>query len=104
MAWYAAHASSTGGAMLFRVPAPESITAALMRAAPASGYSDQSSAIAPVTNGAAALVPPMVYGLPSVPRLVTFSPGALTPRRPMEQPRLESPSGRPCRLQAATGI
>ena len=80
--------------MLFRILPRDSVTAALMRAATAPGYTDHSSAIVPVTKGAAALVPPSVYGLPSVPRLVTFSPGALSPCRPIEDPRFESPSGR----------
>jgi hypothetical protein len=41
------------------------------------GNCDQTKAIAPVTKGAAALVPPNVSGSPSLPRLLICSPGAL---------------------------
>ena len=70
--------------MVLRLGIPACVTASLIWAAVAPGNSDQSSAIAPVTKGAAALVPPNVCGLPFVPRLVTFSPGALSPRLPIE--------------------
>ena len=87
-----------------RLGLPAPVTARLTWAAVAPGNSDQSSAIAPVTKGAAALVPPNGCGLPFVPRLVTFSPGALSPRLPIELPKFDSLSGLPCILQAATGI
>jgi hypothetical protein len=65
---------------------------------------DHMSAIVPVTNGAAALVPVKVKVFVSVPRLVTFWPGARNPLRPTEGPRLEIRSGLPRSSQAATGI
>jgi hypothetical protein len=80
------------------------VAAILIWAAVALGNSDQSSAMAPVTKGAAALVPPSVWDLPLVPRLVTFSPGALSPLLPRELPRFDSFSGLPSASQAATGI
>src|SRR5271155_2580972 len=80
------------------------ITANLISAALAPGNSDQRSAIAPVTKGAAALVPPKVFAFPSIPRLVIFSPGALSPHLPMDFPKFDSLSGLPSRLQATTGI
>jgi hypothetical protein len=64
-------------------------------AAPAAGNSDQSNAVVPVTNGAAALVPLKVRGFPLVPRLVIFCPGALSPLLPIESPRFDSLAGRP---------
>ncbi len=86
--------------MVRRGGRPACVTANLIWAALAPGNSDQSKAMAPVTNGAAALVPEEVWGLPSVPRLTMFSPGAVTPQRPMELPRFDSAVGRPCRSQA----
>src|ERR1700674_5614506 len=83
---------------------PALVTASLMAVAVAAGNSDQSSAMAPVTNGAAALVPPNVSDLPSGPRLVMFSPGASRPRLPIELPRLEWLVGLPCPSHPATGI
>jgi hypothetical protein len=65
------------------------VTANLTSAAVAVGNSDHNSAIAPVTNGVAALVPPKVSGLPSAPRLVMASPGALRPRLPIELPKFD---------------
>lgn len=65
---------------------------------------DHRSAIVPVTNGAAALVPVKVNVSVSVPRLVTFSPGAHNPLRPTEGPRLDIRSSLPRSSQAATGI
>jgi len=76
--------------MVFRLRVPACVTASLIWAALAPGNSDQSSAITPVTKGAAALVPPNICGLPFVPRLVMFSPGALSPRLPIEPPRFDS--------------
>src|ERR1700704_1682038 len=72
--WYAAQASSSGGTTVRR-GAKAWVTASLICAADAAGNSEYSSAIAPVTNGAAALVPPNVRGLPSALRLVIPSPG-----------------------------
>ena len=46
---------------------------------------DNNNVMVPVTNGAAALVPPNVGALPLTPRLVTPSPGALSPRLPYEK-------------------
>jgi len=70
------------------------VIADLTSAAVAAGNSDQVSARVPVTNGVAALVPPIVNG-PLTPRLVTDSPGAPSPHRPIEAPRLDIPIGRP---------
>lgn len=84
-----------GGTIVLRWRRSDCVTANLIWAAVALGDSDQSSAMAPVTKGAAALVPPDVCGLPFVPRLVTFSPGALNPLRPIELPRFDSRSGLP---------
>ena len=81
--------------MRLRDTLPACVTASLIRAALALGNCDHNKAIAPVTKGAAALVPPNVSGLPSVPRLVTFSPGAASPRLPMELPRFDSVVGLP---------
>ncbi len=80
------------------------VAASLIWDAVAVGNSDQRRAMAPVTKGAAALVPLNFFGLPSGPRLVMPSPGALNPRRPIERPKLDSLSGLPCMLQAATGM
>src|SRR6266480_4321264 len=55
--------------------------ATLMSPAFASTDSDQTNAIAPVTKGAATLVPPEGIALLPVPRLVTPSPGALAAGR-----------------------
>jgi hypothetical protein len=71
------------------------VAASLIWDAVALGNSDQSKAMAPVTKGAAALVPLKVCSLPSAPRLVMPSPGALNPRRPMDPPKLESLRGLP---------
>ena len=60
--------------------------------------------MAPVTKGTATLVPPSVSDGPSVPKLVTLSPGALRPRAPIEPPRLDSLIGRACISQATTGM
>ena len=64
MASYAAQAFSTGGAMVRRGGLPAWVTASLIWAALALGNSDHSNAMAPVTKGAAALVPPEVCGFP----------------------------------------
>ena len=65
------------------------VAASFISVAVAVGNSDHSNAIAPVTKGAAALVPPKVSVSPSAPRLVILSPGAPNPRRPIELPRFE---------------
>jgi hypothetical protein len=67
------------------------------------GNSDQSRAIAAVTNGAAALVPSSVRDCPSDPRLVTCWPGALRPRLPTEPLRFDPGVGLPSRSHAITG-
>ena len=84
--------------------AAAAVTADLTSAGRASGNIDHSSAMAPVTNGAAALVPPDVTARPLVPRLVMCSPGAINPRRPIELPRLDDASGQPRASHATTGI
>ncbi len=80
------------------------VTASFISTAVADGNTDHNSAIAPVTKGAAILVPPRVSGFPSAPRLVIASPGAHRPRLPTELPRLERLIGLPWRSQATTGI
>src|SRR5439155_22150907 len=84
---YAACASSNGGTTVRRVADPW-VTANFACAADAAGNAEYSSAIEPVTNGAAALVPPNVRGLPSARRLVIPSPGAIKPLRPIDLPRV----------------
>jgi hypothetical protein len=59
------------------------------------GKTDQRSATAPETNGAAALVPLSVCDWRSEPRLVILSPGALSPRLPMVLPGFVASIGRP---------
>lgn len=81
--------------MVRRAGRPACVTANLIWAARASKNSDHSKAMAPVTKAAAALVPAVVYGLPSAPRLVMFSPGAASPHLPMELPRFDSGVGLP---------
>jgi hypothetical protein len=61
---------------VLRSPAWERMKAQRIWAALAEGNCDHTKAIAPVTKGAAALVPPKVSGKPSLPRLVICSPGA----------------------------
>src|SRR5947207_5497545 len=80
------------------------VTAIFTLAAAAAGYSDHSRAMAPATNGAATLVPPVVSGPPAAARPVIFVPGALRPRLPIALPRFEPPAGRPWRSQATTGM
>lgn len=75
-----------------------------MCAVVAEGNFDHKSAIAPVTNGTATLVPPNVRGWPEVPRLVMLAPGAESPRRPMELPKFDSLMGLPVRSHATTGM
>jgi hypothetical protein len=64
-------------------------TAYLTSVAVAVGKADHKRAIAPVTKGAAALVPPNVRDWPTAPMLVISSPGALSPRLPAELARFE---------------
>jgi len=78
--------------------------ATLIWPALALGNSDHTKAIAPVTKGAATLVPAEGVALPSVPRLVILSPGALKPQRPMEFPKLDSLNGLPLPSQAMTAM
>ena len=80
------------------------VTASLICAALAAGNSDHNSAIAPVTNGTATLVPPSVSGCPSAPKLVTPSPGALKPRLPIELPKFDASVGLPRGSQAPAGM
>lgn len=68
------------------------------------GNADHSNAIVPLTKGVATLVPPIVAGLPSVPRLVMDAPGARSPRLPTELPKFDSLIGLPCASQATTGM
>jgi hypothetical protein len=87
--WYAAHASNKGGTTVDRPSTCARVKAIFNSAAVAFGNIDFNNAMAPVTNGAAALVPPNVGDLALVPRLVMPSPGALSPRRPIEFPKFE---------------
>src|SRR5882757_2939188 len=89
--WYALHASKSGGVTLVRRLVP--ITAFLTSAADAFGNRDHSKA--PVTNGAAKLVPVWDDTSPSGPSVITFSPGAPSPLLPMEPPRLGVCRGSP---------
>src|SRR5262245_44418723 len=100
---HVADASSSGGTTVDRRPAPAWVTANRMSLAVAAGKSDHSSAIVPVTNGAAALVPEKFLRPPDASRLWTPSPGADTPRNAMEWLRFESGVGLPARSQATTG-
>src|SRR5258708_5576468 len=78
--------------------------ASLISAALAWGNCDHSNAIAPVTNGAAALVPLAVNQPSGAAKLVILSPGARNPSLPIEAPKLDWLMGRPTSLQAVTGI
>src|SRR5690349_17897880 len=88
-AWYAAHAFSSGGTTVVRLAPDAVVIASFTAAALAFGNIDSNNAIAPVTNGAAALVPPKAGDWPLIARLVILSPGALSPWRPIELPRFE---------------
>jgi hypothetical protein len=59
---YAAQASNCGGTTVLRRPTEDESSARLMSMAPAPGNIDHSNAAAPVTNGAAMLVPPEMAG------------------------------------------
>ena len=94
-AWYAAHASSNGGTMVFLRRRPDCVTASLISPALASGNSDQSSAMAPVTKGAAVLVPAKACSLASALRLAMLTPGALRPWHAIDLPRFDALKGLP---------
>jgi hypothetical protein len=79
-------------------------TASLISEAVAAENSDHNSAIAPVTKGAAMLVPRNVSGCRTALKLVTEAPVAHIPRLPIEPPRLDSSRGLPQRSQPTTGI
>ncbi len=68
------------------------------------GNFDHNKAAAPVTNGAAALVPLRATDWSWVLRLTIRSPGAANPLRPIARPRLLSRIGIPLRLMATTGM
>src|ERR1700736_2752046 len=104
MTLWIAQALSSAGTTVGRRCAWAWATADLSWLALASTNSDHTNAIAPVTKGAATLVPPEGSAFPLALRLVTPSPGALNPRRPMELPRFDWLSGFPSRSQPATGI
>ena len=76
----------------------EWISAARTRLVLARGNAESSSAKLPVTKGVATLVPSDVAVPPSALRLVTRSPGAPSPRLPIEPPKFERLCGRPLRL------
>jgi hypothetical protein len=57
--------------------------------AAAFGKIDHRSAIVPVTNGAAALVPLIRVYCPPGAVLVIFTPGAISPLLPIEPPKLD---------------
>jgi hypothetical protein len=101
---YAASASRSGGTTDARRRIDPWVTASLICAALAPENSDHRSAIAPVTKGAATLVPPRMRGSPSTARLVMPAPRALRPRLPIEPPRFESFVGLPRSSQATTGM
>jgi hypothetical protein len=71
------------------------VTANRIPDALAAGNCDHNRAIAPVTKGAAALVPENVCGLPFVPRLVMSMPGAIRPRPPIDFPKFDALRGEP---------
>src|SRR5437879_2140798 len=81
-----------------------SVTADLTCAASVLGKADHNNATVPVTRGVAALVPLEVTGPPPKPRLVIAFPGAITPRRLIELPRLVVLIGRPSSSHAATAM
>lgn len=81
--------------MLVRRRTTPSSTAHLICIADALGNSDHKRAMAPETKGAATLVPPAGKGSFPAGRLITRSPGAPSPRRPIAWPRLERGRGCP---------
>lgn len=104
MIWYGAHVFSIGGTILVRRFPLAFRRAEITSAEVAPGNSDHNSATAPVTKGAAALVPPRHSGLPSTPRLTISTPGAQSPRIATDRPRFVLCIGDPWRSQATTGI
>lgn len=86
---YAAQAFSNGGTTVVRRVRDAVVIASLTAAAVAFGNTDSNNAMAPVTKGAATLVPLTDGGWPLPAKLVIPSPGALSPRRPMELPKFE---------------
>ena len=62
-AWYTAQAFNNGGVTLVRARGWTCVMAKRSSAGVVAGNSDQMSAIAPATKGAAALVPPSVSGI-----------------------------------------
>ena len=76
------------------------VTACRICAALARGNNDHSSAMAPVTNGAAKLVPLSLTVAPSPPKLSIASPAALSPRRPIESHRAKRPRLAPQRTDS----
>src|SRR5262249_46680261 len=91
----AAVASRSGGTTEARRGAPACVMANLICAALASRNSDHNSALVPVTNGTATLVPQSVSDCPCGLKLVMPSPGALKPRLPIEPPKFETFIGLP---------
>jgi hypothetical protein len=87
-------AFSTGGTTLSRRVPSAYKTAYFKAEAVAVGNIDHNNAKVPVTNGAAALVPPKEAAWPSEPKLVMFSAGALMPQRPVERPKFDALIGR----------
>src|SRR2546429_7508853 len=102
--WYAAQASNKGGTTVVLRCVETWVRANFTSVAVAVGNCDHKSAMAPVTKGTATLVPPNVMRPPSAPRLVTSSPGAPSPRLPIEPPRFDCWIGRPRRSYATTGM
>ena len=80
------------------------VTAYIIAEGVAFGNIDQSSAIHPVTKGAAKLVPLITEYLPPGEVLVIFTPGAINPLFPIEEPKFELRSRVPYSLQLAIGI
>src|SRR5262249_39052845 len=98
------HALRSGGTIVGRRFAWLCRIACLIASAGAEGNSDHNSAMVPVTNGVATLVPSTNMACPCEPRLVIPTPGAARTRAPMDEPRFEDPHGRPSRSHAVTGI
>src|SRR5262249_30115595 len=82
--WYAARPSRRGGIRVARRGATGPVTASRSCPPGAAGNNDFKSAMAPVTKGAAALVPEKGCIVASGARLTTPSPGAASPRLPAE--------------------
>jgi hypothetical protein len=65
---------------------------------------DQRSARDPVTKGAAILVPVICMYPPPELVLVILTPGAISPRIPIDGPKFDIRSSTPYSLHAATGM